>query len=90
MIKSLNSNYVLVKKIEKPKEDGFTTVEVQDDFVYKGEIVQLPSQTMYVDNTVLVDGMRVFFGKYAPDSHEVKLDGVEYRCVHIKNILGIL
>lgn len=86
MLKSINSNYVLVEKIEEVKEEGFKTVEVQDCFVYKGKVKQVPMMTTYVDNHLLSVGDVVIFAKYSPDTHEVEKD----KFVKITDILAVV
>lgn len=86
MLKSINSNYVLVEKIEEVKEEGFKTVEVQDCFVYKGKVKELPSCPAYVDSYVLEVGDVVIFAKYSPDTHEVEKD----KFVKITDILAVV
>lgn len=81
----LNSNYVLIEKIEEKKEEGFQTVEVQDSFVYKGKVKATPACPCYVDNHGLQVGDIVLFAKYSPDTHEI--DGDKF--VLIKDILAV-
>jgi len=81
----LNSNYVLVEKIEEEKGEGFQTVEVQDSFVYKGKIKEIPSCPCYIDSHPLDVGDVVLFAKYSPDTHEI--DGDKF--VLVKDILAL-
>lgn len=69
----INSNYVLLKKVSEPVAEGFQAVEVQDDFIVKGEIIKLPDEPKYLDSHVLSVGEHVLFMKYSPDTIEVEL-----------------
>jgi co-chaperonin GroES (HSP10) len=86
MLRSINSNYALVEKIEEAKEEGFKTVEVQDCFVYKGKVKQVPMMMTYVDNHLLSVGDVVIFAKYSPDTHEIEKD----KFVKITDILAVV
>lgn len=47
----ISVNYVALKKCEEEKKEGFETVEVQDSFVYKGVIAQVPKEVpVYIGN----------------------------------------
>lgn len=85
-MKAINSKYVLVEKLEKEKKEGFEAVEIQDSFVYKGKIKQLPECPIFVDNTQLIGGETVIFAKYSPDTHEIEKD----KLVKAEDLLGIL
>jgi co-chaperonin GroES (HSP10) len=84
-------NYCVVKKVEEPKVEGFKTVEVQDSFVYKGQIVKLPtSQPAYMGDRRLAIGDIVLFAKYSPDTIEVELEGEKQKFVKLIDILAVL
>lgn len=68
----ISSNYVVVKKAKQPERTGdFNTVEAADDFVYRGEVIGLPSQPVHVSDTQIVKGDEVLFAKYSPDTFEM-------------------
>ncbi len=83
--KSINSKYILVEKLTEEKQEGFQTVEVQDNFVYKGRVKELPGQPTYIDSYALEVGDTVLFAKYGPDSHEI--DGDKF--VAVSDILAV-
>ncbi len=87
----ISVNYCLVKKIEEPVKEGFKTVEVQDSFVYKGQIVKLPSsQPAYLGDRRLVVGDIVLFAKYSPDTIEVELEGEKQKFVKLTDLLAVI
>ncbi len=81
----LNSKYALIEKIEEKKEEGYQEVQVQDSFVYKGKVKELPACPAYVDNHPLEVGDIVLFAKYSPDTHEIDND----KFVLINDILAV-
>lgn len=89
-MKDINSNFVLVKKIEEPKAEGFQAVEIQDSFVYKGEVVQVPACPVYVDNHQIGAGDRVVFAKYSPDTVEIDHEGAKMKFLKVSDILAIM
>ena len=90
-MKEISINYVLVKKLEEEKKEGFQAVEVQDNFVYKGVIVQIPrSQPVYLGDNHLAVGDVVMFAKYSPDTHEIELEGVKHKFVKISDLLAVI
>lgn len=90
-------NRVLVKRIEQQKvEGGFSTVDVQDDFVYKGEVVAL-GDTLADHGlstngpiTAVKVGDTIAFAKYSPDSHEIKHEDQVMKVVAYADILAVL
>lgn len=90
MIKIIG-NRILVKRIEAPKkeEEGFETVQVFDDFLYKGEIVDageyigLRTSTFKVGDTILFD-------KYSRGVHEVDVEGEKMKLVPYEDVLAVL
>jgi len=84
-MKSINSKYVVVEKIEQEVQEGFKTVEVQDNFVYKGKVKQLCTCPQYVGDEQLSVGDVVLFAKYSPDTHEIDKD----KFVKTEDILAI-
>lgn len=87
---NVNSSYVLVEKVEEPKVEGFQKLEVQDNYLYKGRIVQLPEVPVFVDNHRLGVGEVVLFAKYSPDTHEQELDGKKLKFVLQRDLLAVL
>jgi len=86
----ISSRYVAVERLEEVKKEGFQTVEVQDNFVYKGKIVLRPDVPLYVDNHPLSIGDVVIFAKYSPDTHEVEHEGKKYKFIRADDILAVL
>ncbi len=83
----ISNSYIVVEAL--PKEtltNGFETVEMQDNFVYKGKVSVLPGDTVYIGNKNLEVGDVVLFAKYSPDTHEI--DGKKW--VRITDILAVL
>lgn len=88
-MKAINTHYVLVKKLKQEKKEGFTTVDIQDNFIYKGQVTRLPEQPVFVDNyQVQLDDV-VVFAKYSPDTHEVEVDGEKMKMVTIKDLMYV-
>lgn len=86
----INSNYIVVEKLEQEQQEGFKTVEVQDNFIYKGKVIQAPQQTAFVDNHELTEGDIVMFAKYSPDIHEMDMEGKKVKFIKITDILAVL
>lgn len=86
----INSNYVVVEKLEQPVQEGFKTVEVQDNFVYKGKVIQAPMQTAFVDSHQITEGDIVMFAKYSPDTHEIDHEGKKVKFIKITDILAVM
>lgn len=89
-MKSINTKYILVKKLEEEKKEGFQTVDVQDNFVYKGEVVRTPERPIYLDNMDLRVGDRILFKKYSPDTHEVMENGETMKMILVEDVLAII
>lgn len=87
----INSNYVLIKKIEEPKKEGeFETAEVQDSFVFKGQVIQTPETPVFVDNHEVIIGDVVIFQKYSPDTLEVELDKEKKKFVKGVDLIAVI
>ena len=83
----LTNNYVLIERIEEKQDEGdFATVNVQDSFIYKGKVLLLPEQTVYVGNAFLQDGFTILFKKGSPDT----FDYGKHKLVSTNDILAIL
>lgn len=92
--KSINSNYVVVKKIEEQETEGFKTVQVQDSSIYQGEVIAIPDCPVFVDNHQVEPGDKIIFKKISPDTHEVQdpklFDGQKVKFVIANDILMVL
>ena len=87
----ISVNHVVVEKVEEPVVEGFQAVEIQDSFVYKGKIVNVPvSQPVFVGDDRLAIGDVIMFAKYSPDTVEVEIEGVKKKFVKVSDILAIL
>lgn len=84
-------NRVLVSRVEEEKKDGFQTVEVQDSFVYKGRVEQVPA-LMVFDHFVgsILIGEIILFAKNSPDTHEIDVEGKKMKVVMVNDIIAIL
>lgn len=91
-------NRVLVTRIEEPKKEGFSTVEVQDSFVYKGKVELvgefhiLSSDGMgsqRLTDTIII-GSVILFAKYSPDTQEVDYEGAKAKIIRVEDVLAIL
>ena len=82
----VSNSHIVVEKLEKEVQDGFQTVEVQDDFVFKGKVTLLPECPVFIGNEHIKLGDTVIFAKYSPDTHEI--DGKKF--VSTKDILAVL
>jgi len=86
---TISDQYVVVRKREEEKEEGFLTANVQDNFVYEGIIKFLPEAPIYMGNDKLNIGDVILFAKYSPDTHEYD-DGEKVKFVHKRDILAKL
>lgn len=86
----VSNNYIAVEKFTEPTKEGFTEVEVQDNFIYKGVVTHLPECPVYVGNEPIIVGSVVLFAKYSPDTHDIKDGGKEMKFVSTKDILAVL
>lgn len=87
----ISSRYVLVEKYIPPaKDEAFTAVEPQDDYIWKGVIHTLPGEPVHVSNHQLSIGDVVAFAKYSPDTHEIELDGKSLKFVRRDDLLAVL
>lgn len=85
----INSNYIVVEKFIEPQTGEFSTVEVQDSFVYKGKVAELPETPVFLDNHKLEVGDIVSFAKYSPDTHEVTENGKTVKFVLASDVLKV-
>ena len=86
----VSNNYIVVKKLREPETDGFKTIEVQDSFVYKGQVTHIPEAPVYIGNEPVSVGSIVVFAKYSPDTHEIEVEGEMLKFVKTTEILGLL
>lgn len=86
----ISSKRVVVEKFIEEQTDEFNTVEIQDSFVYKGRIIEVPEVPVFVGNQQLVIGDIVLFAKYSPDTHEVTENGKTVKYVLIDDLLKII
>ena len=84
---SINSKYVVVKKYITPKAEGdFTVAQVIGDEVWKGVIVELPDQPVFLGNRQLVIDDVVIFTPYSPDTYKIE----DLKFVAISDLLKVL
>ncbi len=90
------SNRILVSRIEEEPKEGFNTVEVQDSFVYKGQIVdsgelhfKTSAESEYWQKNA-ERGSILLFAKYSPDTQEVDVDGKKMKIIKLEDVLAIL
>lgn len=86
----ISNKYVVVEKLEEEVKEGFKSVEVQDNYVYKGKVTQIPETPVYMGNKPVTVGDIVLFIKYSPDTHEIDLDGKKVKFVAISDLLAVL
>lgn len=81
-------NRILVSKVEdEVKDGGFQTVEVQDNFVNKGKVEQVPD---YTNIDWIKAGDVILFAKYSPDTQEIEHEGKKMKIVRIEDVLAVL
>lgn len=89
-------NRVLVSPLEKEITEGFTTVEVQDSFVYKGKVEKfhgnLKQIAVSIDGEIVIIsiGDTIIFVKYSPDTHEIEYESKKYKSIKVEDILAVL
>lgn len=86
---NISNNYVCVERIEEPPKEGFQTVEVQDNFLYRAKVHILPEIPVFMGNRRLGVGEVVLFAKYSPDTHEIEHEGKKLKFVSIRDILAV-
>lgn len=86
----VSNNYIAVEKCPKVETEGFTAVEVQDNFLYKGVVKFLPECPVFIGNEHIKIGDVVLFAKYSPDVHEYKENGADMKLIGIRDILAVL
>lgn len=89
-------NRLLVSRVEDEKKDGFQTVEVQDNFIYKGKVEQVGEDTgmMWTGTSIaeppIKAGSVVLFAKYSPHSQDVEYEGQRMKIIRMEDVLAIL
>jgi len=85
-------NRVLVSKIEDEQKEGFTTVEIQDSFLYKGKVEQVgvewtdSSIGIEVNNNRVEVGDVIYFAKYSP--HTQDIEGM--KVIRMEDVIAIV
>jgi len=89
------NGYILVEKLPKKEAEGFEVVETQDDFIYKGKVIEI-SRPMVNYTTATIDiqndikiGDIVIFAKYSPDTHEIDFEGRKVKFVKATDVLAV-
>ena len=86
----ISNNYVVVEKLEEVKKEGFEVVNIQDNFVCRGKVVNIPEAPIYMGNERVMLGSTILFAKYSPDTHEVDLEDKKVKFINVSDILAIL
>ncbi len=87
----ISQNYIVVQKAEEPvSTEEFKAVEIQDSFVYKGKVTNLPDVPVHMANRQIMLGDIVLFAKYSPDTWEIEHEGVKMKFVSIRDLLAVL
>lgn len=83
---------VLLSKIVEEKKEGFSTVEIQDSFIYKGRVEQISGDVELFSGLELFSGYEaleigavVYFAKYSP--HTQDIEGM--KVVRLEDIIAI-
>lgn len=89
-VMQISNKYIVVEKLEEEAKEGFKTVDVQDNYVYKGKVTSIPEAPVFMGNQQVGIGSIVLFTKYSPDTHEIDLDGKKVKFVAVTDILAVL
>ena len=70
----VSNNYIAVERVFEPEKEigDFKTVEVFDDFLFRGRVKYLPEAPVYLGNENLKSGDIILFAKYSPDTHDIE------------------
>ena len=88
-------NRLLVSKLEQVKTEGFQTVEIQDNFLYKGKVEQIGIDTGLVwtgtaiESPLLTEGATVYFAKYSPHTQELDVEGQKMKVVRLEDVIAV-
>lgn len=85
----LSDKYILVTKAEEPVTEGFQAVAVEDTSIYKGKVVRIPEMPVFIGNHKVAVGDVVIFAKYSPDTHPLKIDGVDHKYIFTGDLLDV-
>lgn len=89
-------NRLLVSRVEEEKKEGFQTVEVQDNFIYKGKVEQVGEDTgmvwtgTSVAEPLIKAGSIVLFAKYSPHTQDVENEGKRMKIIRMEDVLAII
>jgi len=86
-------NRLLVSKVDEEKKEGFQTVDIQDNFVFKGRVEKLPYSNLEEWNfngQIIKYRDIVLFAKYSPDTQEIEHDGQKMKIIKVDDVLAIL
>ena len=86
---NISKDYVVVEKLEEPKQEGFQTIVLQDSSTFKGK-VKFMSGSLYVGDKLLEVGDTVLFAKYSPNTHDIEHEGLKLKFVAIADVLAVL
>jgi co-chaperonin GroES (HSP10) len=88
---NISNEYILVEKLEEKKTEGFKTVNVQDEFIYKAKVVGLSTAPLFMGDRRVEIGDTVIFAKYSPDTHEIEIfEGKKGKFINRKDVLAVL
>ena len=82
---------ILVSKVEDEKKEGFTTVAIQDSFLYKGKVEQVGVSMMSMGSssvelyTDIKEGDIIYFAKYSP--HTQDIEGM--KVIRLEDVIAI-
>jgi len=83
---TISNKYILVEQTKKESTKGFQPVEVQDDFLYKGRVCELPDIPVFVGNHQIEVGDIVLWAKYSPDTINIE----DKKFVAIEDLLKVI
>lgn len=83
----LSNKYIAVEPVVEEPKEGFTTVTVQDSFIYKGRVIGIPEAPVFLGNQRIAEGDVVLFAKYSPDTHEIEEEGKKIKYVAVADII---
>lgn len=87
---NISNNYIVVEKIEEPKNNGFQIVKVQDSSTFKGKIKFVPEIPVFLGNQRIVIGDVILFAKYSPNTHDIEDDELKLKFVKTEDVLAVL
>jgi co-chaperonin GroES (HSP10) len=85
-------NRVLVSRIEEEEKEGFTTVDIQDSFIYKGKVEQVGGESgsvwtgTSIDEPLLKEGAIIYFAKYSPHTQDIE----DMKVVRLEDVIAVL